>query len=776
MKIILFSLFSLFFLQNISNAQGIAIGEWRDHLPYGNTHKIAVTPDRIYAATPYNVFYYDLEDNSINRLSTINGLSDIGVSSIAYNSNYDILIIAYTNTNIDLIKHQSIVNVSDIKNANIVGNKTINEIMLKDKYAYLSCGFGIVVLDLTKEEIKETYYIGDLGTHVNVLDMCYDDSLFYAATDEGIYYAAINSPNLADYANWKKDTNIQNPNAKYNTIASFGGKIVTNLYSSVFNSDTMFVLENGTWKYFDKTNNFSKRSFNVCDNQLIISCYGSIDLYDTLFNITEHIWSYGNSTFPEVSHAEMDKDGKLWIADNNFGMIKHWNEWNNVFIKPEGPFSNLVYSINYQDEAIFISSGGHGSAWDNMYSRADINIFKDETWESFNYKNTASFDTIIDVFSVICEPNNTEHLYVASYGKGLVEINHDTVVNVFNENNSSLQSNNARPPSQVYCAGLCWDEDANLWITNAGGAENTLAVKKANNQWKGFNFYAYTAGTVVEKIIIDQNGQKWITMPRGGGILVFDDNGTIDNTSDDQVKKLTTSVGNGNLPSLNVYSIAEDQDGEIWIGTDKGIAVIYSPENVFNGGDYDAQQILVENGGYVEPLFEKETVTAICVDGSDKKWIGTDKAGVFLISEDGSEQILNFKTDNSPLFSNSISDITIHDKTGEVFIGTYNGLISYKGKATMGEEESFSDVVVYPNPIPSGYNGYIGIKGLVANAHVKITDISGDVVFETTAEGGQAVWNGYTHQGEKVQTGVYLIFCSNDDGSEKLVSKILFIN
>jgi hypothetical protein len=765
----------LFFWGGNLFSQGIAIGQWRDHLPYNQLIKVAVTPKKIYAATPYNLFYYDLEDNSINRLTTINGLSDIGVASIAYNANYGILVVAYSNTNIDIIKPNSIVNVSDIKSANIVGNKRINEILLKDQYAYLSCGFGIVVLDLSKEEIKETYYIGAEGKQVNVLDLCYDDSLFYAATDEGIYYAAIDAPNLSDYAYWTKDTNIHHPDGEYNNVLAYNGNIICNLKGAVFNSDTMFILQNGTWDYFEKTNNFAKGSLSVSNNLLLVPLYGALSVYDENLNRIQHIWTYGNSIMPEPTHAIMNSDSVIWIADKNRGLVKNYNIWNNQLIQAIGPSSNKAYSLHYQDGAIFTSAGGHESTWNNLYQRAEVNVFEDESWTSYDRYNTPAFDTIFDVFHTVCTPGNSKHLFIASYGKGLVEMNNGQVINVYNENNSSLESNAVYPPDRVNCAGMAWDDNANLWITNAGGAETTLAVKKANGQWASFNFYAYTSGTVVNKIIIDNYGQKWITLPRNGGILVFDDNGTIDNTSDDKIKKLTSTIGSGNLPSMNVYAIAEDHNGRIWIGTDEGIAVIYSPENVFNGGDFDAQQILVEQDGYVEPLFEKETVTAIAVDGSNKKWIGTDKAGVFLISENGAEQIQAFDKDNSPLFSNSITDIAIHEKTGEIFFATYEGLISYKGKATTGEEEEFSDVLIYPNPVPSGYNGYIGINGLITNAHVKITDISGDVVYECFAEGGQAVWDGNTHQGRKVSSGIYLVFASNEDGSEKFVGKILFI-
>jgi hypothetical protein len=303
-------------------------------------------------------------------------------------------------------------------------------------------------------------------------------------------------------------------------------------------------------------------------------------------------------------------------------------------------------------------------------------------------------------------------------------------------------------------------------------------VKRASDGvWQSFNLGALAFGasrTEAGEVIIDRAGQKWI-LGRGSNLIVFNDNYTIGNTADDRARILSNKIGNGNLPGNRVLSFAADRDGEIWVGTDEGVAVFYSPENVFSGYNFDAQQVLVEYGGYVQYLLEAEAVTAIAVDGANRKWFGTDRAGIFLMSDDGTEQIHHFTEDNSPLISNSITDIAINHKTGEVFIGTDKGIVSYKADATSGGESN-QDVVVYPNPVREGYTGPIAIKGLVTDADVKITNISGSLVYATKAEGGQAVWSGNDFSGRRAQTGVYLVFISNEDGSETVVAKILFIN
>jgi hypothetical protein len=223
-----------------------------------------------------------------------------------------------------------------------------------------------------------------------------------------------------------------------------------------------------------------------------------------------------------------------------------------------------------------------------------------------------------------------------------------------------------------------------------------------------------------------------------------------------------------------VSALAKDQDGYIWVGTDGGVVVFYSPQQVFRSEFYNAQSIIVLQDGFAGRLFENEVINTIFVDGSNKKWFGTESSGAFLLSPDARETILHFNRNNSPLPSNNILDITINPKTGEVFFATDLGLVSYRGFATEGQSQH-TDVYAYPNPVRPGYAGYIAVKGLVTNARVKITDINGNLVYDTFAEGGQLVWNGRDLFGNRPSSGVYLVFSTDPEGNETMVTKILFL-
>jgi hypothetical protein len=765
--------------QNPSSSQEVGIGEWRDHLPYDYATNVEEFHSGIYCSTPYSMFYFDRDDNSIHRLSKVNGLSDLGVSDISLNKDQDILVVSYSNTNVDLIfEDLSIINIPDIKRKEILGNKTINSILNYGKYAYLSCGFGIVVLNLEKKEVKDTYFIGPDGSSLNVLAMTYNDTSFFAATEKGIYYADIDDPNLAFYGNWHKITDVPNANEFFNLVHYFNGKLLANHTNPDVSEDDLYVLENGEWKFLETGNTDRTYSLRTCGDKLVISYSYFTKTFDSDLVEELKIYSYGE-TSPAPSDAMIGTDGNYWIADRNKGLAKVWGDgYQREFIKPSGAPSADIFEMACGDGKLYVVPGGLTATWNNTWRGAKLFSLIDETWKTYDNYNSTGLDTLRDFVAVTVDPFNSDHVFAGSWNRGMAEFNNNAIVQIFNSSNSSLNPNMIEGEPVVKVGGMAFDSDYNMWVTNSG-AENILSVKwgpaGSGEPWQSFNLGSSTTGIDVRKIIVDSYGQKWLlprtTQSNSNYIIVYNEK----NEPGKQVRGLKSGAGFGNLPGTSVFAIAEDLEGTIWVGTDEGVAVFYSPENIFTGDNSDAQQILVNFDGYVQYLLETEIVKAIAIDGSNKKWFGTERAGVFLISADGTEQIQHFTEDNSPLFSNNITSLAINGETGEVFIGTAKGLISYKSEATDGGDTN-TNVYAYPNPVRPGYSGPIAIKGLVQDAIVKITDITGSVIYEVRAEGGQAIWNGYSFDGRKASTGVYLVFITNDDGSEKMVTKILFVN
>jgi len=757
-----------------SYSQEIPIGQWRAHLPFHNLTSIARLGNVIYGANASGLLYYDGNDNSLNRMTRVEGLSDVDISIICASEEKNLLIIAYENGNIDILKDGDIFNIPDIKRANILGSKTIHNVRLSGDYAYLSTGFGIVKFDLNEYLIRESYYFGAEGQYISTYDAVLTPDFLYAATESGLYRVLLDA-NMADYTKWEAVPGLPYPNATYNAIDYFAGHLFTNLHiESLYNSDTMFVFDGNNWDYFSKESITSVNHLRTYNNTLVVTFNGGIDFFDQNLSFLYRIYEYQDyDEYPEPNDALIDQDNYVWIADGKLGLVKTkvWSPYINFIT--EGPLLAFAYDMSMGDRTIWVATGGTTGPFHNQYRSLGLMKYKDYKWKAYHKSVIPALDTVIDFVHVCIDPSNPDRAYGATWGQGVYVFNQDGIETVYNHTNSSLQRR-ASDNKQVRIGGTAFDKSGNLWVSNSE-TERPVSVRTPDGQWISFGTEGKVpANTIISKIMVDSYNQKWVILGKGVGILVLKESG-FDTPNDVDARVLTAIENQGGLPSSSVYAIVEDLDNNIWIGTDKGATVIYNPQGVTNGNAVNAQQILVELGGFYGPLLESELVTCIAVDGANKKWFGTERSGVFLMSSDGRTLIQNFNSENSPLLSNNVTSIVIDDISGEVYFGTDKGIISYRALATKAGSD-FKDVLAFPNPVREDYYGPIAIKGLVRDANVKITDISGNLIFETIAEGGQAIWDGKKLNGQRPASGVYLVFVSNDDGSQTMVTKILFVN
>jgi hypothetical protein len=353
----------------------------------------------------------------------------------------------------------------------------------------------------------------------------------------------------------------------------------------------------------------------------------------------------------------------------------------------------------------------------------------------------------------------------------LLEYINNNLIKQYIESNSPLQTTIPGRPYVRIC-GLAMDKSKNLWLTQTE-VPGSIKVLRSDGSWI-VNPVTIDAPTIGD-IIITKTGQKWIVLPRGYGLFILDDNSTPDVFSDDRyMKMLVQDIEN--QPISFVYSIAEDLDGNIWIGTDQGPLIYYNPEKVFDN-DLRANRIKIprnDGTGLADYMLKTETITSIAIDGANRKWLGTASSGVYLLSSDGTTRIKNFNEQNSPILSNSIVTLAVDNKTGDVWFGTSKGVQSVRGDATNGGEK-FTNVYTFPNPVREGFTGNVTITGLLRDSQIRITDISGNLVYETVSDGGQATWDLKTYTGKRVATGVYLVFCASKDGTQSHVTKMLVI-
>jgi len=773
MRIFTFLILGVLLLAQLS--AGAQIGKWTDYLSYANALKTVVAGDKVYCATEGGLFYFDTEDNSVNKVS---GLSDFGIKTIAYSESLDLLVVAYTNSNIDIISDGQVTNISDIERKSMTADKTIYNLMIQDNEAYLACGFGIVVINLEKNEVKDTYFIGDGGSPLAVYDVGFFNQNIYAATEDGLLYAPATGVNLLDYSNWVEDETVPHAGETFSLLETHGGKLVAVYTPGDSDTDESYVFDGSDWSsFYASMNNVDELSSN--GNYLTFSGSHEVVIFNTNFTQMGKINSYELNgeriTYIYPESTAISEDGKIWIADNQSTLVLY-DGTTFESILPDGPVDNEVFFVASTTAGLWVAPGGHTSDWNNSFMTPRFQRYNAGSWTNFSVENVPELTGFFDIVCMAVDPNDANHFFVGSWGGGLLEFRNDQLVERYTNLNSPLQTELPQQPQEAYVriGGLDFDSDGNLWITNTAVSEKNIHKLSMAGDWESFTM----TGAVSKKIgqlVVNENDDKWVLIPRGNDAYVVDETGA--NMRKLQVTSYFTNGSDEIYNRMNdVYSIAEDQDGAIWIGTSQGVAVYSNPEQVWQLENYYASQPSLDlNDGLYHPLLSTETVTAIAVDGANRKWLGTDGSGVFLVSANGDKEIEHFTAENSALLSNTIRSIAINEKTGEVFFGTDEGLISYQGDATSGKDD-YSDVYVYPNPVRETYEGTVTITGLKAETDVKITDIGGNLVYKTTSLGGQASWDGRNLNGNRVKTGVYLVFCNDKQGNETHITKLLFIH
>lgn len=760
-----------FFVPFLSKAQiSNNLGVWVDHLPYTNSVDIAEFAGVTYVATEQGLYTYNLSDRIISRVSKVNGLSDVGLTCIAYSKRYDELLIGYENGNLDIFSNGDVTTFPDLRlSSNYSGLKRINHIHILDSVAFIATNFGILAYEIPSGLVRETYIIGPDGTTLAVNQIADDGDTLYAATSQGLYKAPLNSAKFF-FANWELDPKMSR---SINLICYFDNRLFVNRNIEP-NRDSIYYQENGQWRHFGGNEIADNRDLRESKGTLVVVNNFSARAYDKDFRFVKN-WNsttVNDTAFNPVAAVMGTNPENFWIADAASGIYQVFQ----IFpfpVVPNSPLTKNVLSMQQSDVGIFVSPGGINAVGTPQFNAEGFFKLLDLNWTNYSI---STLEGAKDIVAVMPHATDPSIFYASSYGNGILElrINGDEVefLRIINETTTSGALPSIQGSGNHRVAGMSKDLEGNIWFTNAL-TDKPLGVIRPDGQVESFSLGAAGLGANVLKIMATSSNQVWLQVRNGGVIVVrLEDGVPIENRS------LSSSEGGGNLPSATVLSFAEDADGEIWIGTNEGLAVLFSPENIFEANrSYDASIIVIDEDGdgNGERVLGTEAINDIEIDGSNKKWFGTVNSGVFYTNENGRVQLLRFSKENSPLASNTILDIEIDDRTGMVYFGSDQGIVSYQGQATAGEER-MTNVFAYPNPVEPGYGGPILIRGLVTNAQVKITDIEGNIVFETVAEGGQAVWSGNRFNGERVVSGIYLAFISDDLGANTEVTKIMIIN
>ncbi|MBX7227402.1 MAG: T9SS type A sorting domain-containing protein [Chitinophagales bacterium] len=741
------------------------IGSWRTHHSYVIANGLALDKNQVFCNSPYAYFSVQFDNGEINTFSKSNGLSDAGVAAIGKDTTNDILVVVYNNSNIDILKNGKIINLPDIKNKSITGDKTIYHVFATNGIAYLSAGFGLVKLDLIKEEISDTYYPGT-GTTNKVNASWATSTSIFCATENGVYKGDI-APgiNLSNPADWQAfDLSDGIPSASSSAICVYDNQAYAAVGNSVYSYD-------GTdWQAFYTENNWQTKFLNIGNNKMVFSQwkYNGSDVVESrivLFDGVNFEKINASAILQRPTAVAIDNQNRVWYADLYVG-LNYFSNGNTTSILPNGPYAETVGKIDVMNGSIYAASAPIITRWDPLFNGVGFYVAKDYFWETFRSNTIPELNGLLDIGTVKTIPSENKVLYGAFY-HGLIEF--DPAARSVQVTEKAISAAN----NKFTVTGFAEDNQGNIWMSNAYTTA-PIAVRKPGGSLTGYT-NTLLNNKLIKDIAVDDNNQLWL-VNNGVGLVVYNTNNTIDDPSDDNAISYTTSVGAGGLHTNAVTCIVKDAEGELWIGTEEGISVVRCPFAAFDR-QCDAERICVPRGdtsNFCDYLLEDENIRCILVDPANRKWIGTNN-GLFLISADGLKTIHYFNEDNSPLISNKIKSLAFEPNSGDLYIGTEIGIQSYRTDATL-TANSDAKPFVYPNPVREDYNGPIAIKNLPNNAQVKITTVSGKLVYETIALGGQAIWDGNLLSGEKAASGVYLVFAVNDSGKEKAVTKFVLIH
>lgn len=766
----------------LTAARAAAVGEWKYYLAYHDAQQNVPAADVVYALFNGNLLAYSPADGEVRTITKMEGLSEKNISRMAYSTAARCLVLVYPDCNIDLLHDDGqVTNLPQLQSGND-GDMEPLALCVTDDQAVLATGAGLAHINLGREEVSGYYEPGS-----EVTAAAFSRSRLFAATADGILSCAL-ADNPSDRHNWQL---VQPLAAGADAFLAFAGGLYFTVPASA---------DAGLWR-IDAGEGGAPAARRI-DTRVYVQGYA--DSRSALFRGDGHIALFEPADPGRAAASWQQEgpwnwltraaDGTFWACEGAAGLRPYALADGQLTADGEaiggyGPRRDLCYYMKYFGERLLIA-GGRLDPNDRIHYPATLMAYEDGRWTTFQEDSVQEQTGLRfrDMTRIIQDPADPAHHYASAGGSGLYEYRDYRFVRNYNSRNSALATAalNGVDPNYVRIDGLNYDGEGNLWMVN-NGVDTLIRVLKTDGAWAGVYVDEISMAPTCEKTLFDSRGLFWVASRRTvsnpmhtAGLLCLDYNGTIDDTSDD-VATYRTGAYNEDGTSCTfggVYALTLDTDGSIWMGTSTGLYVVDRPDE-WASPDFRITQIKVpRNDGTnnADYLLAGVAVTDIAVDGAGRKWIGTQSNGLYLVSPDGTEVLRHFEAATSPLLSDSVYSVAPDPATGEVMIGTAQGLCSYQSEATAPAASlQRSGIKVYPNPVRPEYHGNVTVAGLTADADVKVTDTAGNAVAGGRSTGGTFIWDGRGRDGGRAASGIYYIMVSTADGKKGIVAKVAVI-
>ena len=747
---------------------GIPVGTWRAHPAYNDATFSIKAFGMVAVQSDGGIYLYDPADNGLYTIDKTGGLGDTDIAAMGYCNSEKAVILVYSNGNIDLLYDDfTIYNFTDIRN-NSTGSVSVNELKVLGNKAYISTNIGLILFDVKRREISNTYRF-DTQVHSSVV---LNDTII-CSTDSGMYLG-LTSDNLLDRNKWKKFSDI-----RFRTLFEFDGQLAGNSFMN-----RIWTIDRTTAAFVQNIKDDVTGVSLQTDGRLALIQDTAVTVYNSLSDFTEYIFS------THVNHVMTD-GSDLWASQGNFGLCRYSITNDGLvlkarMIKPDSPRRNWFHSVSWPQPGRLLAVGGCHN-YQNITYPGTVMIYENDRWTSLDEnipsKTGVKYENLTEA---VQDPSDPNHIFVGSTGQGLYEFRNGQFFKLHTWNNSGLTSilndTEFNKNNYVRISALQYDNDGNLWMAN-NETDTIIKVMQPDGKWFGL-YYSEIAGLpTFKQLRFDDKGRIWLNSSRYvPGLVCIDLNGTLKKDSDDKIKFSGPYFVNQDgtkeeISQLTFYDI--DLNGEMWIGTNRGIFVLKDPDSFINDANPVFERVKIsrnDGSGLADYLLNGVYVTAMYIDQGNRKWIGTLDQGIFLISADGTATLEHFTTSNSPLPSDNILSITENGQDGSLFFGTSLGMVEYGGQARDPEESlSESNILVYPNPVKPDFDGYVTITGLTEFSSIRIMSNSGHLVHMGTSNGGSYSWNLTDMNGRQVPSGIYHAIITNQENNKSESTSITVI-
>ncbi len=748
-----------------TQAQTRGIGTWRAYLSHSRGVAGAAKDGQIYGITPGGMFAFNPVDSSTQTFSTVEGLSSIDATSIYQATQSNRIYLGFADGMINYFEDPSdIKQVSDIaRNVNFT-DKQVNDFFEDGKLLYIATNFGLVVFDQEQGlPLTDATQFADNPSRVPVLAVAVSGDFIYIQLEGGeIFRAPKDAPILRDPQVWA-GADVQLGLSDTLTIRQLEAN---DLGVFLLTDIGVFTLENDQWEVYHSALMGTWGLLHVAPRAVGVSQFEFVNYV----NAQGEVVSLFVDAF--ITDVVITGDRQAYCFTSAEGMYGY-DAGTYFQVLPAGPKTNDIVRVDAEDGQLYIAAAGYDQTFVPTQSALGIYTYDlaADQWTIYDRQTGNLPETFNTGFARVYIDEIRDRVWVGSWGSGLGYFSGDSIVRSFNCTEGipiifPPCNPDDRTASRV--SGIGTDPIGNTWVA-LDFAIPPLAVIRQDETIETVPNSRFPANHHIVDMVVDDFGSCWM-VNRNQGLLVYTINdNTPDVLTDGRMLTIRNGAGLTSLENNSVLSIAKDKDGAIWVGTSDGVGVFYDTFSISVGEIVEASRPAVGNRFLLNNL----TVLAIAVDGGNRKWIGTDD-GLFLLSENGDEQLAVYTVDNSPLLSNRIIDIAVDDASGEVFVATDKGLVSFLSDAT-GPRAVCEEVFVFPNPATANDDRII-VRGTTEGAVVKITTIGGMLVREIEAQGGTATWDGLDNRGVRVKSGVYLALIAEDDGTNPCIGKFTVIN